>query len=149
MQNLWSGSFHFHCACYPYLDNKNSYFKFASSLIWPLLQAIIIDNFHLLLRYFCKTILTVLPDSFYDLKWPIYSGFLIGECTFSTISSGTSAYFFQTILGVVQYISYNLKSPPYAPVVYVQNIEMCIHSQGVRISIFSNISTFSRLFFWC
>ena len=40
------------------------------------------------------------------------------------------------ILGVVQYISYNLKSPPYAPVVFVQNIEMCIHSQGVRISTF-------------
>ena len=42
-------------------------------------------------------------------------------------------YFFQTILGVVQYKSYNLKSPPYATVVYVQNIKMCIHSQGVRI----------------
>ena len=45
-------------------------------------------------------------------------------------------YFFQKILGVVQYISYNLKSPPYAPVVYVENIKMCIHSQGVRITTF-------------
>ena len=90
---------------------------------------------YMLFRYFCKTILMVLPDSFWDLKWPIYSGFLIGECTFSTISSGTSGifnffkhrslrYFFQTILGVVQYISYNLNSPPYAPVVYVQNINV-------------------------
>ena len=61
----------------------------------------------------------------------------------STISSGTSGifnffkhmslkYFFQTILGVVQYKSYNLKSPPYAPVVYVQNIEMCMHSSDAN-----------------
>ena len=106
------------------------------------LLGVVFFNFfkYMLLRYFCKTILTVLPDAFYNLKWPIYSGFLIGECEFFTISSGTSGifnffkhmslrYFFQTILGVVQYISYYLKSPPYAPVVYVQNIEMCIHSQ--------------------
>ena len=110
----------------------------------------------MLLRYFCKTILTVPPDSFYDLKWPIYSGFLIGECTFSTISSETSGifnffkdmslrYFFQMIIVVVQYKSYNLKSPPYAPVVYVKNIKICIHSQGVRISSFSNISTFEAI----
>ena len=47
VQHQWAGSFHFHCACYQYLDNKNSYFKFASNLILSLLQAIIIDNFHL------------------------------------------------------------------------------------------------------
>ena len=47
VQNLWAESFHFHCACYQYLNNKNSHFKFASNLISPLLQAIIIDNFHL------------------------------------------------------------------------------------------------------
>ena len=68
---------------------------------------------------------------FKNLKWPLYSGFLIGECTFSTISSGKSwifnffkhmslRYFFQTILGVVQYVSYNLKLSPYALVVCVQ-----------------------------
>ena len=98
---------------------------------------------YMLIRYFCKTILTVLPDSFYDLKWPIYNSFLIGECLFSTISSGMSGifnffkhmslrYFFQTILGVVQYICYNLKSPPYAPVVYVQNIK-CVFIHSTQI----------------
>ena len=51
-------------------------------------------------------------------------------------------YFFQTILGVVQYISYNLKSPPYVPVVYVQNIKMRIHSQWVRISTFPILGLF-------
>ena len=87
----------------------------------------------------------VLPDSFYDLKLTIYSSFLIGECSFSTILSGMSGifkffkhmslrFFFQTILGVVQYISDNLKLLQYAPVVYVQNIKMCIHSQGLRFS---------------
>ena len=45
-------------------------------------------------------------------------------------------YFFQTILMVVTDSCYNLKSPPYAPAFYVQNIKMCIHSQGVRISTF-------------
>ena len=39
--------FHFHCACYRYLDNTNSNFKFSSNWIWQPLQVIIIDNFHL------------------------------------------------------------------------------------------------------
>ena len=93
----------------------------------------------LLLRYFCKTILLVLPYSFYDLKWPIYSCFLIEECTFSIISPVTSGIFnlfkhmslrygFQTILMVVPDSCYNVKSPPYAPVFYVQNIKMYIYS---------------------
>ena len=55
-------------------------------------------------------ILTVLPDSFYDLKWPIYSCFLIGKCTFFTISPVTS--------GIFNFLKHfnNFKSPPYAPV---------------------------------
>ena len=64
----------------------------------------------------------------------------MGFSTFSNICP--LRYFFQTILMVVPDACYNLKSPPYAPVFYVQNIKMCIHSQGVRISTFSNISTF-------
>ena len=56
-------------------------------------------------------------------------------------------YFFETILIVAPDSCYNLKSPPYAPVLYVQNIKMCIHSERVRISTFTNISTFSRLSF--
>ena len=111
-----------------------------ANVVFPLspVRSGMFNFFKYMLRYVCKTILTVLPYSFYDLKRPIYSGFLIDECTFTIISSGTSGifnffkhmsltYFFQMILGVVQYISYNLKLPPYAPVVYVQNIKICIH----------------------
>ena len=55
-------------------------------------------------------------------------------------------YFFETIIMVVPDSCYNFKSSPYAPIFYVQNVKMCIHSEGVRILTFTNIRTFSRLF---
>ena len=100
-------------------------------------------------------ILLVLSDLCYNLKWPIYSCFLIGQYMFSTISPVRSGifkffkhmflrYFFVT---VVTDSCYDLKSPPYAPIFYVKTIKMCIHPQVVRTSTFSNITyknTFSR-----
>ena len=92
----------------------------------------IFNVFKYMWRYFCKMILTVLPHSFYDLKWPIYS-FSVWRMYVSPVTSGifdlfkhmSLRYFFQTILMVVPDSCYNIKSPPYAPVVYVQNIKMC------------------------
>ena len=57
-------------------------------------------------------------------------------------------YFFETIPTVVTDSCYDLKSPLYAPVFYVKTtcIKMCIHPQGVRISIFSN-TTYKNTFF--
>ena len=96
-----------------------------------LLRVGFFNFFKYMLRYFCKTILTGTTRFILRFKMAYLQQFSDWRMFVSTISSGTSG-----ILWVVQYISYNLKSPPYAPVVYVQNIKMCIHSQKVRISTF-------------
>ena len=75
-------------------------------------------------------------QQFSDWRMFVLHYFIWNEWDFQLFQTYVIKILFQTILGVVQYISYNLKSPPYAPVVYVQNIKMCIHSQGVRISTF-------------
>ena len=107
-RNLWCRSFSFSTWNFPIIVQQKSIFKNLKKSNMATVITIIIDNLklkyrkvclnrrlpqYMLLRYFCKTILTGLPDSFYDLKWPIYSSFLIGECSFSNISSRTSGIF--------------------------------------------------------
>ena len=48
---------------------------------------------------------------------------------FSTFSNISLIYIFEKFLMVVPDSCFNLKLPPYAPVFYVQNIKMCIHSE--------------------
>ena len=77
-----------------------------------------------LCTYFFEMILLVLWDSCYDLKWPIYSCFLIGQYTFSTFSPVRSGIFsllkqilrhlFETILTVVPDSCCDLNWPFYS-----------------------------------
>ena len=68
---------------------------------------------------------------FSDCRKYVFHYFTCNEWDFQLFQTSHMSlrYFFQTILMVVPDSCYNFKLPPYAPVFYVQNIKMCIHSK--------------------